>query len=176
MYGPGVMPPQPEGVWQTVYNGTKWEESTGEDRYRRAVYTYMKRTSPYPSFMTFDGGSREVCSIRRTVTNTPLQALVTLNDPVYLEASYQLAKLMQVSENPEENIAMGYEKATYSKITPTKLKALKELYDTSLLEFENSTETTQSFFHLEKKPTNELAALTIVANAIMNLDEFLTKA
>ena len=82
MYGPSVMPPQPEGVWQTVYNGARWQESKGEDRYRRGVYTYLKRTSPYPSFLTFDAGSREVCMIRRTATNTPLQALITLNDPV----------------------------------------------------------------------------------------------
>lgn len=176
MYGSGVMPPQPDGVWQTVYSGEKWTESKGEDRYRRAIYTYMKRTSPYPSFMTFDGGSREVCSIRRTVTNTPLQALVTLNDPVYLEAAYELAKFMQVSENLEKNIAIGYEKATYSKITPTKLEALKKLYTTSLIEFENNIDTASPFFHLEKKPSTKLAALTIVANAIMNLDEFLTKA
>lgn len=174
MYGPGVMPPQPEGIWQTVYSDAKWVDSKGEDRYRRAVYTYMKRTSPYPSFMSFDGGSREVCSIRRTVTNTPLQALVTLNDPVYLEASYELAKAMQVSENPEENITFGYEKATYTKITPAKLEALKELYEKSLVEFKNDDATT--FFHLQKKPSTKLAALTIVANAIMNLDEFLTKA
>ena len=176
MYGPGVMPPQPEGIWQTVYSDAEWIESKGEDRYRRAVYTYMKRTSPYPSFMSFDGGSREVCSIRRIVTNTPLQALVTLNDPVYLEASYELAQAMQVSENPEENIALGYEKATYTKITPTKLEALKELYEISLSEFKKDKVAEESFFHLQKKPSVELAALTIVANAIMNLDEFLTKA
>ncbi|TMM52210.1 DUF1553 domain-containing protein [Maribacter algarum] len=176
MYGPGVMPPQPEGIWETVYSDAKWIESKGEDRYRRAVYTYMKRTSPYPSFMSFDGGSREVCSIRRTVTNTPLQALVTLNDPVYLEASHELAKAMQVSVNPEENITLGFEKATYSKITPAKLEALKELYENSLLEFENDKAAAEPFFHLQKKPSAELAALTIVANAIMNLDEFLTKA
>ncbi len=176
MYGPGVMPPQPDGVWQTVYSGEEWKESKGEDRYRRAIYTYLKRTSPYPSFLTFDAGSREVCTIRRTVTNTPLQALITLNDPVYLEAAYQLAKAMQVSDNLDEIIANGYEKATYSKITPTQLKTLRELYQISLSEFENSEETPQRFLHLDKRPSAQLAALTIVANAIMNLDEFLTKA
>ncbi|QCW98877.1 DUF1553 domain-containing protein [Aggregatimonas sangjinii] len=176
MYGPGVMPPQPEGIWNTVYSDAKWIESKGEDRYRRSVYTYMKRTSPYPSFISFDGGSREICTIRRTVTNTPLQALVTLNDPVYLEASYELAKRMQVSKIPEENIAFGYKKATYSKISPAKLAALKQLYESSLLEFNNEETAAEPFFHLPNKPSPELAALTIVANAIMNLDEFLTKA
>ena len=176
MYGPGVMPPQPDGVWQTVYSGEKWIESKDEDRYRRAVYTYLKRTSPYPSFLTFDAGSREVCTIRRTVTNTPLQALVTLNDPVYLEASYHLAKAMQSSDDIEEQLAQGYEKATLTKITPEKLEALKELYFASLNEFKNDGDGLNQFLHFDANPTTELAALTVVANAIMNLDEFLSKA
>src|SRR5690606_17823108 len=104
MFGPGVMPPQPPNIWQSVYNSEQWIESKGEDRHRRAVYTYLKRTSPYPSYITFDAVSREVSSVRRTVTNTPLQALVTLNDPVYLEASYNLAKYMDY-ENIEQGIA-----------------------------------------------------------------------
>ena len=176
MYGPSVMPPQPDGVWQTVYNGAKWQESEGEDRYRRGVYTYLKRTSPYPSFLTFDGGSREVCMIRRTITNTPLQALITLNDPVYLEASYQLAKNTQITDDIDQSIAQSYERATFKKITPSRLNALKELYQTSLTEFTENKEAPELFLHFEKKPTPELSALTMVANAIMNLDEFLTKA
>jgi len=176
MFGPGVMPPQPDGVWQTVYNSANWKESKGEDRYRRGIYTYLKRTSPYPSFLTFDAGSREVCTIRRTVTNTPLQALVTLNDPVYLEASYKLAKNTQVADNFEKSIADAYERATFSKIEPTTLEALKELYQNSLTEFNQNPESTELFLNLEEKPTPELGALAIVANAIMNLDEFLTKA
>jgi hypothetical protein len=176
MYGPGVMPPQPEGVWQTVYSAEKWIESKGEDRYRRAVYTYLKRTSPYPSFLTFDAGSREVCTIRRTVTNTPLQALITLNDPVYLEASYELAKNSMIVDDIDKSIGRAYEKATYSEIAPTSLKALKELYEKSLAEFAKNPEANELFLHFEKKPSPELSALTMVANAIMNLDEFLTKA
>ena len=175
MYGPGVMPPQPDGVWQTVYNGSQWIESKGEDRYRRAVYTYLKRTSPYPSFLTFDAGSREVCSIRRTTTNTPLQALVTLNDPVYLEASYKLAKTTYIENDIDSSITNAYEKALFSKITQLKLKTLKELYATSLREFNNSVEATKMFLPLEENPSIQLSALTVVANAIMNLDEFLTK-
>jgi len=175
MYGPGVMPPQPDGVWQTVYNGANWIESKGEDRYRRGVYTYLKRTSPYPSFLTFDAGSREVCMIRRTVTNTPLQALVTLNDPVYLEASYHLAKNNRIPNNVEQSIIQSYEHATLRKITHTRLEALTELYDNSIVAFKQNKEAALVFLHFEDYPTAELAALTIVANAIMNLDEFLTK-
>ncbi len=176
MYGPGVMPPQPDGVWQTVYNGAQWNESKGEDRYRRGVYTYLKRTSPYPSFLTFDAGSREVSTIRRTVTNTPLQALVTLNDPVYIEASYQLAKNTQVIGDIDQSIASAYERATFSEIGPTSLKTLKQLYEDSLAEFSKNDKASELFIHFEDKPTPELGALTIVVSAIMNLDEFLTKA
>lgn len=176
MYGPGVMPPQPEGVWQTVYNGARWAESKGKDRYRRGIYTYLKRTSPYPSFLTFDAGSREVCTIRRTVTNTPLQALVTLNDPVYLEAAYQLAKNTFEADNINASITRAYETATLSKITSTTLTTLKELYTKSLSEFTGNSEATELFLHFEEKPTAQLSAMTLVTNAIMNLDEFLTKA
>ncbi len=176
MYGPGVMPPQPDGVWKTVYNDAQWIESKGEDRYRRGVYTYLKRTSPYPSFLTFDAGSREVCTIRRTVTNTPLQALVTLNDPVYLEASYQLAKNTFQAANVDDSIALAYEKATLSEIEPTTLRALRELYESSLNEFTANKEAAELFLRFEEKPNPELGAMTVVSNAIMNLDEFLTKA
>lgn len=175
MYGPGVMPPQPDGVWQTVYNGADWVESKGEDRYRRGIYTYLKRTSPYPSFLTFDAGSREVCMVRRTVTNTPLQALVTLNDPVYLEASYHLAKNNRVTNDVAQSITKSYEQATFKKITPNRLEALTELYENAKTDFDENEEASQLFLHFEERPTAELAALTMVANAIMNLDEFLTK-
>jgi xanthine/CO dehydrogenase XdhC/CoxF family maturation factor len=92
MGGPPVMPPQPEGVWNSVYNDSKWVDATGPDRYRRAIYTYIKRTSGYPSFLTFDASDHDVSLARRIPTNTPLQALVTLNDPVYEEASEALLR------------------------------------------------------------------------------------
>ncbi|MGV2340260.1 MAG UNVERIFIED_CONTAM: DUF1553 domain-containing protein [Planctomycetaceae bacterium] len=95
--GPPVMPPQPDGLWRSTYNGQKWINAEGEDRFRRALYTYLKRTTPYPSFTTFDSGSGEVCQIRRIRTNTPLQALVSLNDPVNLEAAGALALQMQAA-------------------------------------------------------------------------------
>lgn len=89
--GAPVMPWQPEGVWQVVYSSKQWETSPGEDRYRRALYTLWRRTSPYPSMTTFDAPSGETCTIRRIRTNTPLQALVTLNDPTLMEAAQHLA-------------------------------------------------------------------------------------
>ena len=92
MGGPPVMPPQPAGVWNSVYNSDKWIDATGPNRYRRAIYTFTKRTSGYPSFLTFDASDRDTTLPRRIPTNTPLQALVTLNDPVYYEAARALAQ------------------------------------------------------------------------------------
>ena len=109
MYGPPVMPPQPEGIWQSVYSNAKWETATGEDRYRRAIYTYWKRTSSYPSMITFDMPSREVCTMRRIPTNTPLQALVTLNDEAYVECAAGLADRMvaEGGDTPAEQDRLG---------------------------------------------------------------------
>jgi hypothetical protein len=90
-FGPPVMPLQPAGVWRTVHNSAMWENSTGEDRYRRAVYTYWKRSTPYPSFVTFDSPSRDVCTSRRIPTNLPLQALVTLNDR-YISSARKISR------------------------------------------------------------------------------------
>lgn len=89
--GEPVMPWQPEGIWQVVYSSKQWKTSPGEDRYRRALYTLWRRTSPYPSMTTFDAPSGETCTVRRIRTNTPLQALVTLNDPTLMEAAQHLA-------------------------------------------------------------------------------------
>jgi mono/diheme cytochrome c family protein len=105
MFGPSVMPPQPDGIWKVIYSFNDWETSQGEDRYRRGLYTYLRRTSPYPSMILFDATSREVCASRRIRTNTPLQALVTLNDDVYVEAAVALA-------NRALNEAAGRSEAT----------------------------------------------------------------
>jgi Protein of unknown function (DUF1553) len=86
------MPPQPPGVWNSVYNRHKWIDAKGPNRYRRAIYTFVKRTSGYPSFLIFDGSDHTTSLPRHIPTNTPLQALVTLNDPVYDEAAAALAK------------------------------------------------------------------------------------
>jgi hypothetical protein len=177
MFGPSVKPPQPEGIWQTVYNGESWTEAEGEDRYRRGLYTFLKRTSPYPSFITFDAGSREVCLSSRIVTNTPLQALVTLNDPVYVEAAAHLGKLMNDSSHkPSEAISFGYQKLMLIPISDKKLDALASLYENSYSEFKQDSVALNSFFKIEGiDATPELAAMTVVANALLNLDEFLTK-
>ncbi|MEK9603321.1 MAG: PSD1 and planctomycete cytochrome C domain-containing protein [Flavobacteriaceae bacterium] len=173
MYGPGVMPPQPDGIWEHVYLGNLWKTSEGDDRYRRGIYTYLKRTSPYPSMITFDAGSREVCLVRRSPTNTPLQALVTMNDPVYLEAAMQFAVAHEDKESKAAIIEM-YQKATLRKVDDDKLKYLLGLYEESKSTFENNPEQLEDFFGLGQLTDVKTASLAIIANAIMNLDEFLT--
>ena len=90
--GPSVFPYQPDGIWTQIYSGDKWEISKGEDKYRRGLYTFWRRTSPYPAFMSFDAPSRELICARRLRSNTPLQALTTLNDPSFVEAAEALAR------------------------------------------------------------------------------------
>lgn len=172
-YGPGVMPPQPEGIWEHAYLGNLWKESKGEDRYRRGIYTYLKRTSPYPSLISFDAGSREVCLIRRSPSNTPLQALVTLNDPVFLEAAFQLAS-SQIEEPVDKAIQNMYRKALYEDIDPEALNLLETLFNEAYQDFDQTPEKLQNFFNQETAIDKKLASLAIIANAIMNLDEFLT--
>jgi Protein of unknown function (DUF1553) len=172
MCGPPVMPPQPEGVWRSVYNPESWKTSEGEDKHRRAIYTYWKRTSGYPSFIAFDAPSREVCTVRRDRTNSPLQALVTLNDPVYVECAVALARRMKDEGGPapEAQVARGYERAAGRPPDSQALHDLLELYDDTLTRFRRDG---ASAAKLADSP--ELAALAVVANAILNLDAVLSK-
>ncbi|GAB3645971.1 hypothetical protein GCM10028791_05090 [Echinicola sediminis] len=174
MYGPSVMPPQPDGVWQVINNPEKWVQSKGDDQHRRGLYTYWRRTSPYPSMMAFDSPSREVCINRRIRTNTPLQALVTMNDPVYVEAAQALAKKMyQSDKNPGEQLKNGYAMAMYKTPSQKTLQSLLNLYDTAKAHFEQSGEGIENLGKTEKDV--QLNALTMTANAILNLDGFITK-
>ena len=173
MFGPGVMPPPPDGIWDHAYLGNLWKESKGEDKHRRGIYTYLKRTSPYPSFISFDAGSREICLVRRLPSNTPLQALVTLNDPVYLEAAIHLAK-DHLDSTVEGSIKKMYTAATYRTIDDAILSELVALYQKAIEELKDNNSTLNDFFELGEKLDPYAASLSIVANAIMNLDEFLT--
>jgi len=175
MYGPSVMPYQPEGVWQTVYNGSSWELSEGEDRYRRAVYTFLKRTSPYPSAMQFDASSREVCQVARIRTNTPLQALVLLNDPTFVETAQHFARRMQqAAGTPPEQIKEGYYRLVFREMPEAKLSALLELYDKALKKQRTANSSLVRLTGQDNEDP-ELAALTVVANAMLNLDEVVMK-
>jgi len=179
MFGPSVMPWEPAGIWLSPWNGQYWITSKGEDQYRRAVYTYWKRTAPYPSMISFDGAAREVCTARRIRTNTPLQALVTLNDSFYIDAARHFAYRMLEKEkgkNIEEVIQCGYQMALYKSITQPKLAALEKLYNKAYNEFSKDEEKTCEIIGDKNEHNNpETAAMVIVANAILNLDELITK-
>jgi len=179
MYGPSVMPYQPDGIWRSPYDGLKWEISRGENKYRRAVYTYWKRTAPYPSMMTFDGVAREVCTARRIRTNTPLQALTGLNDEAMLDmARIFSAKLESVyPKNPQQQIIVVYERATGHAIEAPALATLTRLYAEALQKFNTSKESAceMAGAYFDKDETGATAALVVVVNTILNLDEVITK-
>jgi hypothetical protein len=173
MFGPPVMPYQPEGIWSSPYNGEKWVKSSENEQYRRAVYTFWKRTSPYPSMIAFDGVGREVCVSRRIRTNTPLQALVTLNDSVYVDLSAKLAlrAFSSSKENYQESIKKAYEYAAGKKISQENFIILAKLYAQSLAIYRK--ENSKIIMGVESP---ELGALIVVCNSILNLDEVITKS
>ena len=174
MYGKPVMPYQPDGVWAAVNSNLNYKQSEGEDQYRRAIYTFARRTGPYPSMFNFDSPSREVCVARRIRTNTPLQSLVLLNDPVFVEASNHLAqKAFIKSQDIENQIIMCYQTALQHNPNAKDLKVLVNLYEITLENFKKNPKEIRAYLKNNSKP--ELAALSVVANAIINLDEFVTK-
>jgi hypothetical protein len=176
MYGKPVMPYQPQGIWNSVWSGEYWELSKDEDQYRRSLYTYSKRTSPYPAFMMFDGSTREVCVSRRIRTNTPLQALVTLNDSSHVIAARTLASVCTTTETttPRQRINAMYKRILYTDMKPEKLAIMEELYSQALMSFKNANLAAQKYLARDTA-TPDNAALVVVAQALLNLDEVLNK-
>jgi len=172
MYGPSVKPPQPSfGLSAAFGGGLDWQTSAGEDKYRRGLYTEWRRTNPYPSMMTFDATSREACTIRRSRSNTPLQALVTLNDPVYVEAAVALAK--QTTAKPEaERLNFLVRTALGRLPSGAERDRLKKLFDGAKAKYQADTKVATL---LVGKSDADLAAWAVTANVILNLDEFLMK-
>lgn len=167
MHGPPVFPPRPTEV-RSTFGEDKWKPSPGEDRYRRALYTFTWRTSPYPSSMTFDAPSREFCVPRRIRTNTPLQALVLLNDPVFLESAQALA--VRMVKNSENNLAAqlahGFRLVLTRQPTVDELTSLEKMFrDASHRLTAKQTPT-----HVPR-----VNAMTVVAHVLLNLDETVTK-
>jgi len=177
MFGPSVFPYQPKGIWLSPWNGAYWQKSPGQDQYRRALYTYWKRTAPYPSMLTFDGTAREVCAARRIRTNTPLQALVTLNDSAYVEmARYFAYRMESEGKDINQKISKGYEMALYKPISSANLSVLVKLYNESLQKFKKDGDKSCEMIGVDDKHNNpETAAMVVVANAMLNLDEVITK-
>ena len=169
--GPSVMPPQPPGIWKSTYSGEKWKTATGPDRYRRGLYTYLKRTSPHPAMISFDAGSGEVCQIRRIRTNTPLQALITLNDEAYLEAAGALAVLMKKSsEKLDAQITLGFRRVLVRPPEPKELERLIALYHQLKPEMSGQQDLLTSANLKEGDPS-----LVAIASVLLNLDEALMK-
>jgi hypothetical protein len=171
MGGQPVMPPQPAGVWNSVYNDSKWVDATGPDRYRRAVYTYIKRTSGYPSFLTFDASDHDTSLARRIPTNTPLQALVTLNDPVYQEAAEALARrMLNEKQGLDAELEYGARLVLSRDPTEHELTTLRSFYQKA---------SAMPALRLASTATHDsardLAAMTAVASVLLNLDAALTR-
>jgi len=177
MYGPSIMPPRPD---IKNSNWTSWNTSEGESQYRRGLYVFWRRTDPYPSMITFDSPVRNVCTSRRIRTNTPLQALTLLNDPVYVEAAHALAEKIKAlkTESVEEQLIEGYRMVMLRDPSPEKVVALKRLYEEALKHYQQksllaSNEISET--DDAKQPGPEVSAMRLVANALLNLDEFITK-
>jgi len=182
MGGPPVMPPQPEGLWRSTYSGEQWIDAEGEDRFRRAIYTFLKRTTPYPSLITFDGGSGEVCLIRRIRTNTPLQALVTLNDPVFMESAAALAGklLVQSSASDEARVDLGLRLALHRPPRAGESAPLVRLRQQALSGFKSDPKRVEELLVTTRAQVGEhdpaeFASWIVVGSVILNLDEFLTR-
>ena len=177
--GPSVKPPQPNlGVSAAFGGSIDWQTSTGEDKFRRGVYTTWRRSNPYPSMSTFDAPNRDTCVVRRARTNTPLQALVTMNDPVYVEAAQALAKrTMNVNGTIEERVTFLFRRCLIRPPTEAEVKRLVKLYEDAWKEFRKDRgKANQMAGSVPPLVLVEnFAAMTVVANVVLNLDEMLMK-
>jgi hypothetical protein len=174
MGGPPVMPPQPEGVWNSVYNDSKWVDAKGANRYRRAIYTYIKRTGGYPSFLIFDASDHDVSLARRIPTNTPLQALVTMNDPVYQEASEALSRrMLKVAGTTDDRLRYGARLVLSRDPTDYELATLRALFEKALNE--SRAGMLKRVAYGNGTSGNDLRAMTAVASVLFNLDAALTR-
>jgi hypothetical protein len=184
LYGPPVQPPQPAmGLSAAFGSKIDWQTSAGDDRYRRAMYTSWRRSNPYPSMSTFDAPNREVCTVRRIRTNTPLQALVTLNDPVFVEAAQALARRVVASGGStlDDRARLGFRLCLARPPHDEELSRLVKLYQRALAQFQTTPEEARRMatepIGPAPKDANvaELAAWTVVGNVLLNLDETLMK-
>lgn len=182
--GPSVFPPQPPGLWQAAFNGERtWPTSTGPDRYRRGIYTFWRRTVPYPSMATFDATSRETCTIRRVRTNTPLQAFVTLNDPVYVELAQALARriVREGGRTTTERAEFGLRLCLGRPPRPEQVQEIVGLVEAERQHYAARPDEARKLAAdplgplAEGADPVELAAWTVAANVLLNLDGVLTK-
>jgi mono/diheme cytochrome c family protein len=186
--GPSVLPYQPKGLWEELafgdgYSAQTYEQSHGKDLYRRGMYTFWKRTAPPASLATFDAPDREKCTGRRALTNTPLQALVLLNDPTYVEAARALAQrtLLEGGTDEKSRVAFAFRLATARKPSGRETGVLRKLLETELKSFEQNPAAATKLLAVGESARDkrlnpaELAAWTTVASVILNLDETVTR-
>jgi hypothetical protein len=185
--GPSVKPYQPEGLWAETTGGgggktAKYIPDQGEKLYRRSLYTYWKRTVPPPGMMTLDASNRDLCSVKRQKTNTPLQALVLLNDPQIIEASRILAQSVFKNEADLKScIAQIFFKITSRQILPDELNVLSQLYEEEKSYFDKHQDKRQEYLNIgtisfvKESNISEIASLAVVTSTIFNLDESISK-
>jgi hypothetical protein len=180
--GPSVFPVQPDGIWQNPYSEEKWKTSVGEDRYRRGLYTFIRRTSPYPGFLTLDATSRESCTVRRVRTNTPLQALALLNDEAYFEAARALARRVFIEAPPDDRAraTLAFRLCVARQPRREEIDRLVASYHAQGQRFAADRDAAATVTAGIDWPATagiaaERAAWTMVANALLNLDETMTK-
>jgi hypothetical protein len=174
--GPSVFPYQPNGVWELPYekDTDTWVMSDGEDRYRRGLYTFIRRAATYPSMTVFDATSREYCTARRNHTDTPLQALTTLNDPAFFEAAQAMARRILKEGGPDTKtrIDYGFLLATSRHPQGAELDLLQTAFDTERRYFAAHMKEAEA---ISTKTDAELAAWTVLSRDLLNLDETLTR-
>jgi hypothetical protein len=181
--GPSVRPYQPAGLWEEAGTGKSYAQDHGDRLYRRSLYTFWRRTAPPPSLLTFDATTREVCIARRAVTSTPLQALVLLNDPQYLEAARVLAqRLLQRSPaDPDRRVEEAFRLATGRRPAGQERETLHRLYREQLALFRGQPDRIPVYLATGEFPVapdlapDELAATAVLVSALMNLHEFVVK-
>ncbi len=181
--GPSVFPYQPDGLWRAAFNGERsWTTSEGEDRYRRGLYTFWRRTVPYPGMVAFDAPSRETCTFRRVATDTPLQAFVTLNDPVFVECAQALGRKIAAQRGSVDNqLSTGYRWVTGRPPTESQIQSLRRLWDEERLRYRNREAEARRLASTplgplpSGLPAEEAAAWTLIGNVLLNLDAVLTR-
>jgi hypothetical protein len=177
MGGPSVFPPQPPSVTsEGVYGPIAWKVSPGEDRYRRGLYTFLKRSIPYAMFATFDGVSGETCQARREISNTPLQALTMLNDMVVIEAAQTLGRRIARSPDTSENRVVAlFRRCLTRSPTSEERDALVAFHDRQVERLRSREQDARKIAGGDGNNIIERAAWTLVARAVLNLDEMVTK-
>ena len=180
MFGPPAFPYQPEGVWDIPYSSDKWVQSEGEDRYRRSVYTFIRRSAPYPSLVTYDAPSREFCTIRRVRTNTPLQALTSLNDPYFFDAARAMARRLMTEggESVNDRIRYAFALTVSRQPSDSELEKVGGFFRAEQAKYRKDPDA--AYKVIQGKPGSpanpaEPAAWTMVSNVLLNTDEAITK-